>query len=113
MTKNKRSHTSRYSVGGDENEYMDKAKTVLRNRKNIRDLPTLYVEEEKALARAYELLLNEIRSDTPMSSELIKYVHHRIFADLYDWRECPYDQTRHGCSGSAEQPPCSYLRCIG
>lgn len=80
-----RSQASRYSVGGNENEYMDQAKTVLRNKKNIRDLPTLYVEEEKALARAYELLLNEIRSDTPMSSELIQHVHHRIFADLYDW----------------------------
>lgn len=85
MIKNKRSHASRYSVGGNENEYMDQAKSVLKNKKNICDLPTLYVEEEKALARAYELLLSEIRSDTPMSSELIKHVHGRIFNDLYDW----------------------------
>lgn len=76
---------TRYSVGGSENEYVDQAKTVLKNKKNISDLPTLYLEEEKALARAYELLLNEIRSDTPMSAELIQHVHHRIFADLYDW----------------------------
>lgn len=76
---------TRYSVGGSENEYMDHKKTVLKNKKDIRDLPTLYLEEEKALARAYELLLNEIRSDTPMSAELIQHVHRRIFADLYDW----------------------------
>ena len=26
-----------------------------------------------------------MRSDTPISSELIKYVHGRIFGDLYEW----------------------------
>lgn len=85
MMKDKHPRASRYSAGGSENEYMDQAKTVLKNMKNLPDLHTLYVEEEKALARAYELLLNEIRSDTPISSELIKHVHKRIFGDLYDW----------------------------
>jgi len=77
--------SSRYSVGGSENEYMDAEHTVLRNKKGISDLQTLYIEEEKALARAYESLLSEVQSDTPMTSELIRYVHGVIFGDLYDW----------------------------
>ena len=75
----------RYSVGGTENEYMDEAKTVLKNRKSISDLHTLYVEEEKGLARAYEILLSEVRSDTPLTSELIRYAHGIVFGDLYEW----------------------------
>lgn len=79
-------HTaSRYTVGGSENEYMDAEQKVLRNKKNIADLQTLYIEEEKALARAYEELLLEVRSDTPITSELILYVHRTIFEKLYDW----------------------------
>ena len=80
-----RDGSSRYSVGGSENEYVDEAKTVLKNKRDIHDLSTLYLEEEKALARAYEFLLNEVRSDTPMTTELILHVHARIFADLYEW----------------------------
>ncbi len=76
---------SRYSVGGSENEYMDMGQTILKNKKDIANLRELFVEEEKALARAYELLLDEMRLDTPLSSELIRYVHGRIFGDLYDW----------------------------
>ncbi|MDO8648345.1 MAG: Fic family protein [Candidatus Peregrinibacteria bacterium] len=76
---------SRYSVGGSENEYMDLEQKVLKNKKDIVDLHDLFVEEEKSLARAYELLLDEMRSDTPISSELIQYVHGRIFSDLYGW----------------------------
>lgn len=64
---------------------MDEAKTVLRNKKDIADLRTLYIEEEKALARAYALLLDEVRSDTPVTTELILHVHKRIFDDLYEW----------------------------
>lgn len=45
----------------------------------------LYIEEEKALARAYEELLLAVRSDTPMTSDLILYVHWTIFEKLYDW----------------------------
>lgn len=77
--------SSRYSVGGNENEYMDVEQKVLKNKKGIIDLHELFVEEEKALARAYELLLDEMRSDTPLSSELMQYIHGRIFSDLYDW----------------------------
>jgi cell filamentation protein len=77
---------SRYAAtGGSENEYMDDAETVLRNKKGIADLQTLYVEEEKGLARAYEQLLAEVRSDTPITAELIRYAHGAIFDDLYDW----------------------------
>lgn len=77
--------TSRYTVGGSENEYMDSEQKVLKNKKSITDLQTLYVEEEKALAKAYEFLLGEVRSDTPITSELILYVHRTIFEGLYDW----------------------------
>ena len=76
---------SRYSVGGIENEYMDEAKTVLKNKKGIADLQTLCIEEEKGLARAYEILLSEVRSDTPLTSELIRYAHSIVFGDLYEW----------------------------
>lgn len=80
-----RDQSSRYSVGGSENEYMDRAKTVLKNRKDIHDLKNLFIKEEKALAGAYEVLFGEVRSDTPMTSELIRHAHGRIFADLYEW----------------------------
>ena len=76
---------SRYSVGGTENEYMDEAKTVLKNKKGITDLQMLYIEEEKGLARGYEILLSEVRSDTPLTSELIRYAHGIVFGDLYEW----------------------------
>lgn len=64
---------------------MDSEQRVLKNKKGIADLQALYIEEEKALAKAYEILLNEVRSDTPITSELILYVHRTVFADLYDW----------------------------
>ena len=62
MEGNQKPYVSRYSAGGDENLYMDEAKIVLKNKKNISDLRSLHLEEEKALARAYELLLDEVRS---------------------------------------------------
>ncbi len=64
---------------------MDAQQTVLKNKKGIADLHALFVEEEKSLAKAYESLLDEVRSDTPMTSELIRYVHGVVFGDLYDW----------------------------
>ena len=72
---------SRYSIGGSENEYMDLGQTILKNKKGIADLRALFIEEEKALARAYELLLDEMRSDTPIASDLIKHIHGRIFSE--------------------------------
>ena len=48
-------------------------------------METLQIEEEKALARAYELLFKEVRSDTPITTELILHVHKVIFGNLYEW----------------------------
>lgn len=45
----------------------------------------LQLEEEKALARAYEILFEEVLSDTPITMELILHVHQVIFGDLYEW----------------------------
>src|SRR5207249_2864941 len=76
----------RYDVSGNsEAQYVDAAQRVLKNRKAITELRTLQVEEEKGLARAYERLLGEVRSDTPITTEFIGYVHGMIFRDLYDW----------------------------
>ena len=77
--------TSRYSASGSENEYMDVKQTILKNKKDISDLETLQLEEEKALARAYEILFEEVLSDTPITTELISHVHKVIFGDLYEW----------------------------
>lgn len=85
MKKVTRHHASRYAAGGSENEYMDEGKKVMKNKKGITDLRALYIEEEKGLARAYELLLNEVRSDTPITIELIQYAHKCVFEFLYEW----------------------------
>ena len=61
----------RYDTSGDvEAQYLDEAQTVLVNKKGIADLQTLQVEEEEALARAYESLLGEVRVDTPIFSSI-------------------------------------------
>jgi fido (protein-threonine AMPylation protein) len=76
----------RYDVSGNvEAEYVDAEKTVLVNKKGIRDLETLQVAEEEALAAAYETLLGEVRMDTPMTCDLLRHIHARIFGDLYEW----------------------------
>lgn len=85
MTTGDSSLPSRYSVGGSENEYMDAEQTVLRNKRGINDLRTLFIEEEKALARAYEVLFGEVRSTTPITTELIRYAHGIVFGNLYEW----------------------------
>ncbi|MDD5054837.1 MAG: Fic family protein [Candidatus Peribacteraceae bacterium] len=85
MTTNDSAFSSRYSVGGPENEYMDADKTVLKNKEGITELHALFIEEEKALAKAYESLFREVRSDTPITSELIRHVHGVVFGDLYEW----------------------------
>lgn len=80
------SRGDRYDVSGNvEAQYVDADQEVLKNKKGIADLRTLQIEEEKALARAYEQLLGEVRSDTLITSELIVYVHHVIFGELYEW----------------------------
>jgi cell filamentation protein len=76
----------RYDVSGNvEAQYADENQTVLVNLKGITDLETLQVAEEEALARAYETLLGEVRADTPMTSDLVRHIHQRIFGDLYAW----------------------------
>lgn len=77
---------NRYDVSGNvEAEYVDADGKVLANKPGISDLGTLQIREEEALAAAYEVLLGEVRSDTRMTCDLIRYVHGRIFGELYEW----------------------------
>ena len=86
MTKEPGKHRDRYDVTGNmEAEYVDVDQTVLVNKSGITDLHELQLREEECLVHAYETLLDEIRTDTPLTVELIRYVHHRIFGELYDW----------------------------
>jgi cell filamentation protein len=68
-----------------EAEYVDVEKTVLKNKQGITDLHTLQVAEEEELAEAYETLLAEVRTNTPMTCELLRHINLRIFGDLYEW----------------------------
>jgi len=86
MINSNRKITGRYNVSGNaEAQFVDAAETVLRNKSGITNLRTLQVEEEISLAATYALLLNEVRSDTPITNEFIRYVHKTIFGDLYEW----------------------------
>lgn len=79
-------HPSRYDVAGNvEAEYLDDARTVLVNKLGIADLAALQALEEEHLVRAYDRLLRETRTDTPLTCDLLRYVHSQIFGDLYDW----------------------------
>lgn len=76
----------RYDVSGNvEAQYVDEDETILVNKQGIADLETLQRAEEEALAKAYETLLSEVRTDTPLTCELLTYVHDRIFGELYEW----------------------------
>lgn len=76
----------RYDVSGNvEAEYVDADQTVLANRRGITDLSTLQILEEEALAKAYETLLREVRTDTSMTCDLLRHIHHEIFGELYQW----------------------------
>ncbi len=86
MTKKPENRRDRYDVSGNtEAEYVDADKTVLVNKKGIADLSILQVAEEESLAQAYDMLLGEVRMETPMSCDLLRHIHARIFADLYAW----------------------------
>jgi len=79
-------HRDRYDVSGNvEAEFADEAQTVLVNKRGLTDLHQLQVLEEEGLVHSYETLLGEIRTDTPLTCELIRYVHDRIFGELYEW----------------------------
>ena len=76
----------RYDVSGNiETQYVDAAGTVLRNKLGITDLAALQTAEEQSLARAYRDLLGEVRTDTPVTCDLLRHIHARIFGGLYDW----------------------------
>jgi cell filamentation protein len=86
MGKDREHRRDRYDVSGNvEAEYVDAKKTVLRNKPGITDLHTLQVAEEEELAEAYETLLAEVRTNTPMTCELLRHINLRIFGDLYEW----------------------------
>ncbi|QDT43472.1 Adenosine monophosphate-protein transferase VbhT [Gimesia alba] len=79
-------HRDKYDVSGNiEAEYVDEQEKVLVNKQGIRDLETLQIAEEEGLTKAYESLLAEVRTDTPMTSELLCHIHSRIFGDIYEW----------------------------
>ena len=82
----KRPHRHRYDVSGNiEAEYVDAAQTVLVNKLGLQDLESLLIAEEESLAQAYETLLRDVRTDTPLKCELLCHIHHRIFGGLYAW----------------------------
>lgn len=76
----------RYDVSGNpEAEFVDAEQTVLVNLRSITDLNALQIAEEEALAKAYETLLSQVRTDTPLTTELIRHVHAEIFGGLFSW----------------------------
>lgn len=77
---------SRYDVSGNiKAQFVDAAETVLVNKRGVADLATLQHLEEEALAAAYESLFDEVRIDTPMTCDLLRHIHQRIFGDLFEW----------------------------
>jgi len=79
-------HRDKYDVSGNiEAHYVDEAQEILVNKRGITDLETLQIAEEEGLARAYERLLGEVRTDTPMTCALLKHIHQCIFGELYEW----------------------------
>jgi cell filamentation protein len=86
MADPKKKRRDRYDVSGNvEAEYVDAEKTILQNKQRVTDLPTLQAAEEVALARAYRTLLREVRTDTPLTCDLLRHIHATIFGDLYEW----------------------------
>lgn len=84
-------HRDRYHVSGNiEAEYVDAEKLVLVNKLGISELALLQEHEERGLVEAYEKLLSEVTQDTPLSCDLLRYIHHAIFGELYEragrWR---------------------------
>jgi cell filamentation protein len=79
-------HRDRYDVTGNiEAEYVDADQTVLVNKKGITELAKLQALEEEGLAKAYGTLLAQVRVDTPLTSELTRYMHRQVFGELYEW----------------------------
>ena len=86
MSDQPRPHRDRYDTSGNiEAEYVDAEQTVLVNKLGLTTLEALQLAEEEALAKAYETLLSEVRVDTPMTCDLVRFIHERVFADIYKW----------------------------
>lgn len=86
MAQESRGHRDRYDVSGNvEAEYVDAERTVLVNKLGIANLESLQIAEEAALAKAYETLLHEVRIDTPLTCDLLRHIHQRVFGELYAW----------------------------
>lgn len=76
----------KYDVSGNiEAQFADDSEEVLVNKLGITQLEDLQLREEQSLATAYERLLGEVRTDTPITTELIRYVHAQIFGELFEW----------------------------
>ena len=73
------------SSGNPEAEYVDAEKTVLVNTRGITELAEIQRAEEEALVRGYDVLLREVRTDTPVTCDLLRHIHARIFGELYTW----------------------------
>ena len=76
----------KYDVSGNvEAQFADESEEVLVNRLGITLLEDLQLREEHGLASAYEYLLSEVRTDTPITTELIRHAHDRIFGEIFEW----------------------------
>lgn len=79
-------HPRRYDVSGNiEAQYVDESQAVLVNSLGITDLEALQREEEQGLIEAYQTLIGEVQTDTPLTCELIQRAHRLIFGKLFDW----------------------------
>lgn len=86
MAAKRKNSASRYDVPGNvEAQYVDANQTVLVNKRGVTDGHALAVAEEACLTRAYEILISEVRTDTPMTCELLRHIHATIFGELFDW----------------------------
>lgn len=75
-----------YKVSGNaEAQFMDASQMVLKNKKGIADPAVLGAAEQEALAVAYKAVLGELTKETPITTDLIRHIHERIFGDLYEW----------------------------
>lgn len=72
-------------LGNVEAQFMDEDQTVLKNKKGITDARALGAAEQEALAVAYKAVLGELTKESPITNDLIRHIHGRIFGDLYEW----------------------------
>ncbi|MEP3479747.1 MAG: Fic family protein [Fuerstiella sp.] len=76
----------KYDVSGNvEAQFADESEDVLVNKLGIKELEPLQLKEEEGLATAYEILFSEVRTDTVLTTQLVRHVHDRIFGELFEW----------------------------